>query len=1072
MSRFLAIMSMALLLAALLPAGAAARAPQVPDADPAGLRLDKPIRSTARSPLAKLDRSLLGESRRIDAVVRLTAAPTSRVARGQVGRQLTRVNGQQNAVIAALRKLDGKAVFYGRTQVALNALLVRADAKALDRLAADGRVASINRVRDYALDLSETVPYIGASDVQDLGVDGSGIRVAVLDTGIDYTHAAMGGPGDVKSYEIAYGKKTTHQQNRMIKEAYKGKKLFPTAKVVGGWDFVGEAWPNGPLRSDPDPIDCSPAVIGCTGGHGTHVADIVGGVQDGKPGVAPGVEFYAVKVCSSVSPSCSGVALIQAMDFALDPNGDGNTSDAVDIINMSLGSTYGQSPDDDLSQAVENATAVGVLTVASAGNSGDKPYVTGTPAAAPTALSVAQTAVPSAIGFAMFITTSTGVQTREAVHQPWSGEFTEDHAVDDAVVQYGDGSGGNLNGCAAFAAGSLTDKVVLVDRGTCDFSLKISNIAIGGGKIGIIGLIAAGDPFEGGLGACPDNACAAIPGFMVSQSTANLLKNSANTLDFSPTSGIPLVMHMVGSSSRGPDNALNLIKPEVGAPGASVSAEVGTGTLNTPFGGTSGAAPMVSGSAALLMDAYPDRSPLEIKAALINTGETNIMNRPTEFGGELAPITRIGGGEVRVDRAHATGAAAWEQGGSSSALSFGFHDISADSGNSVTKSVTVRNYSGSSIEYDLASTFRFANDASNGAVSVDVPASVVVPAMGSATFDVTVEVDGSMLRGWSLDSGFAGANAAALQLLEYDGYIWLDAPGTDDDIHLPWQVLPRKAGDVSADDTSLDSGDSATLTNGGVGDAWIASFGLVATSDDDPDTGIGDVLADVDLRYVGVRSLTGDLATDVLACDAEWGLSFAVNTWNRQVHANAPALFEFDLDIDQDGNADFFVFNLDLALGALSDGRNVTWVQNAETGALSAFFFTAHSTNSANTILTICGEQLGLGPDAIGTEIDVLALAADWYNSGLVTDFAEFSMVIGGDRYDATFDNMETFFGPFSQLGGVSAPGLPETVTVVDNGATDTTPELGLLLTLDGSLFSPAGAPADNDAIVITVNEP
>ena len=70
------------------------------------------------------------------------------------------------------------------------------------------------------------------------------------------------------------------------------------------------------------------------------------------------------------------------MEFAADPNGDGKVKDRVDIINMSLGSDYGQPFDDDLSAAVDNATAFGILTVASAGNGSDKPYVAGTPASA------------------------------------------------------------------------------------------------------------------------------------------------------------------------------------------------------------------------------------------------------------------------------------------------------------------------------------------------------------------------------------------------------------------------------------------------------------------------------------------------------------------------------------------------------------------------------------------------------------------------------------------------------------------------------------------------------------------
>ena len=99
---------------------------------------------------------------------------------------------------------------------------------------------------------------------------------------------------------------------------------------------------------------------------------------------------------------------------------------------------------------------------------------------------------------------------------------------------------------------------------------------------------------------------------------------------------------MVATSSRGPNNSEVAIKPEIGAPGASVSAEPGTGDGGEPFGGTSGAAPMVAGAAALLIEAYPERSPLEIKSALMNTAETEIYIQPAIAAGELAEITRIG----------------------------------------------------------------------------------------------------------------------------------------------------------------------------------------------------------------------------------------------------------------------------------------------------------------------------------------------------------------------------------------------------------------------------------------------
>ena len=84
-----------------------------------------------------------------------------------------------------------------------------------------------------------------------------------------------------------------------------------------------------------------------------------------------------------------------------------------------------------------------------------------------------------------------------AVFQPWAAPLTERI---EGPLQYGNGAGGNLDGCAAFPAGSLTGMIVLVDRGACNFTLKIKNIAQAGGLVGVIGLIAPGDPFQGGDG--------------------------------------------------------------------------------------------------------------------------------------------------------------------------------------------------------------------------------------------------------------------------------------------------------------------------------------------------------------------------------------------------------------------------------------------------------------------------------------------------------------------------------------------------------------------------------------------
>lgn len=1023
------------------------------------LKLSSPVNIENVAPVSKLDRGLIGAKGPKQVVVRLDKPAVAELAAKGQGRadqqdHLSKVEKQQNRFINQAQKLDGNARVLGSAKKAVNVVMLEIEGASLPDLAADPQVLSIRPVVDYELDLSETVPYIGATAVQELGVTGEGVRVAVLDTGVDYTHANLGGPGTDLAYHEAYGENFRSGHNRKITNRYLSELLFPSAKVVGGYDFVGEFWVGGagtpPLQPDPNPID--------NGGHGTHVADIIGGVK----GVAPGVDIYAVKVCATFSTACSGVALIQAMDFALDPNGDGDLSDHVDLINMSLGSLYGQAFDDDLSLAVDNATEVGVLTVAASGNGADKPYVTDTPGATSTAFSVAQTNVPSAVLPLMQIISPEGKPDIPAIFQPWSVPLSETGAIE-APLQYGDGAGGNLNGCAEFAAGSLSGLVVLVDRGACNFTLKIKNIGLAGGLAGIIGLVAPGEPFEGGDGG---DRPITIPGFMITQANSNALKSLLSAgeviVRFDPESGIPLVGQMVGSSSRGPAMVSNIIKPEIGAPGASVSAIAGTATGEGPFGGTSGATPMITGSAALLLSAYPDRTPAEIKSVLMNTAETNILNMPTELGGDLAAITRIGGGEVRVDRAFASPAAAWDADLPSGALSFAFHDITAPV-TELVRTVNVHNYSAGNITYDITPTFRFANDEANGAVSLSVPGQITVPAGSDVQFDVTMTIDGTNLRAWGLNSGSLGASGDTLTMFEYDGYILLDDPTTEtgDDLHLAWQVLPRQADDVSAAAervTIEDTTGSVDLTNNGIGLARIDTYSLIGTSDQLPEGGRGEQSPIIDLRYVGVATFT--VPAGFCSADPSFVMTFAVNTWERQTHADAPASFEFDLDVDQDGVFDYAVFSFDLAFPALTDGRNVTWVLDLATNDASAFFFTDHGTNSGNTVLTFCGEQIGMNATNLGQPIDVQALAVDIYFTGNVTDeITDITVSPGGERYLGLINDIPS--------GGT------ETLTVVDFGAEGTNPtESGVLLFLDAARSGGvrSGAPEGNEALAITVN--
>ncbi|NDL58362.1 S8 family peptidase [Phytoactinopolyspora mesophila] len=986
------------------------------------LKLDAAVTASEAEVAGKLDPALVDATGTELVSIQLSEDPVASVAaangsRNQQRAQKAAVERQQEDVLGVIASRDHAATQVASVSGALNAVMVDVDAEILAAIAEDERVLSIARVIDYEKALTETVPYIGGDKVHDAGFDGSGIRVAVLDSGIDYTHANLGGEGTVEAYEAAYGTSPDDPRNTQRNG------LFPTEKVVEGYDFVGEFWVGGApaedLNPNPDPIDGE--------GHGTNVADIVGG----ENGVAPGVELYAGKVCATLDSACSGVALMQAMDWVLDPYGTGDTSDPVHIVNMSLGASYGQHFDNQLSQAVENVAGLDVLVVAASGNSSDRPFITSTPAAAPSALSVAQTHVPSDILPVLEVVSPEAIAGQYgAIFQPWSQPLEE---LIEGPLQYADGAGGNLLGCEPFEPGSLEGLVVLVDRGECNFSLKISHISQAGGMAGIIGLVTPEAPFTTGDGG---DRPIDIPGFMIGMDENNALKSHLDdgvVVRFDPDDGAPLVGHVVGSSSRGPTMLTSVIKPEIAAPGASVSAVAGTGDEERPFGGTSGATPMVSGAAALLMHAYPERDSMQIKSTLINTGETDIRNAHELLGGGLAPIARIGGGEVRVDRALEAEAAAWVPEQRSAALSFGFHEIHQRR-TSMTETVQVTNLSDRRITYDVTSSFRFDNDEANGAVSVRAPSKVTVPAGRSRDVRVRIDIDGSKLRDWELNSGALGADGQAITDMEYDGYLTFTEAGHEQNtLHVPWHILPRQSGNVR--ETSIRDG--YRLVNSGVGDAPVETYSLIASSERQEPGGPGQGMPTPDFRHIGVA--TSPVPAGFCSAEESFVMTFAVNTWERQTHANAPASFQFWLDTNQDGDPDYVVLNRDLSFSGFADGRNATFVVDLSTGAAEAWFLTDHDTNSANTVLPFCGEQIGMNAEDAGDPMDVTALATDFYFGGPGDEIDGITLAPMGERFVGVFGD--------GAVGSGTVPGRGrETLEVVDAGEGPNTTETGLLL--------------------------
>jgi subtilisin family serine protease len=1072
-----ALVASALLIATIAPAGASAQAPARPHAAlPTSImqdKLAKPVRDKNVAAKGKVALSLDGVHGQIRVFVRLSSRPAAELAASGPAAVLSQVRAnrvQQAGIIARAQGLDRSVKILGRTDRASNVVALRIDASKIRELAKAPGVVAISPIVDYQLALSETVPYVGGKAVQKAGFKGAGIKVGVVDSGIDYTHREFGGPGTLAAYQAAYGTSPTDPKNTTRDG------LFPTARVVGGYDFIGESWPgpdpNNPEveKPDPDPIDFE--------GHGTHVADIIGGTK----GVAPKVRLYALKVCSAVDTACSGVGLLQAVDWAVDPNHDGSTRDHLDILNMSLGSDYGSAFIDDLSLAVDQATRVGVLTVAASGNGGDKPYISGTPAAARTALSVAETQVPSALAFPLVVDSPAEI----------AGPYTNTATLDWAPL--GSGFSGDVayvgRGCPAGSVDGqpgadayLDDpsgKVALIDRGACNISLKVDRAAKAGAIAVLIGLVAPGDAQSFSLG----GGDTFVPSLVITQDLSLAIQDHISApvhVSVSNAVSIPLKGGMVGSSSRGPSIDLNIVKPEIGAPGASVSAVVGTGTGSEAFGGTSGATPMVSGSAALLLDAYPHRTVGEIKSLLMNTAETRIYNNLANTPGYLAPITRIGGGEVRVNRALTSPAAAWDRSAHSGDLSFGFVDAHKPV-TVLTRWVRVKNYTGRTLHYQISTRFRYADDRLNGAVRIFAPARITLAPHAQRTFKVTMRIYGAKLRDWALDSGAAALDARTLDQLEYDGYLNFNNTATHRDdkapLHVAWQVLPRLSGNVTAASTSLvadgtiSGGDfdglpsaDTTLTNHGVGTATIDQYSLVGTSPILPPAVRGSNQPVIDLEGVGVQ--TFPVPAGFCGANDSFVYVVALSTWERETIGSYPGMFEVFLDTDTDGTPDFVVFNAPVSgPGTVGDVRTLTWVQDLVSGDATAFFLADHGTNDSNMILPFCGDQIGLDATAFEQSMTMDVGAFDAYYTGNLTDSVEGLTVIPlGER----------FFGIFDGVGYASGdidPFATADLTIADFGSAGTNPgETGVLLVLDaGRGDTRGGSPRGRDALQIQVS--
>lgn len=870
--------------------------------------------------------------------VLLSGAATTDAIRGQgFNLQQAQLIGQetealQRQVSQQLTLLDADAAVLTTTKHLAPGLVVNASPQALAALRNNPLVADVLPLYDSKLHVAASADYIKAKQIVASGkATGEGIRVAVLDTGIDYTHQLLGGSGKLADYDSAFANQSVAPN-------------WPQGQIIGGYDFI---------NNDPNPIDAR------VDGHGTSVAHSV-------TGIAPDVSLYAYTVCAE---NCPAVAQINALEAAMDPNGDGNLDDRVDIINMSLGGQFGSTQTLSGTQfLIQRAVNLGVNLVISAGNDGNVPFRVGGPSTTPNALSVGAMTHPAA---AVSVFESALIDGTEAVMTA-SGfnrrlDFAFSSATHPLVV-----IPGAYTACDPLDSTiDLTGKAVLVSRGVCAFAQKVK-VAQQRGAAFVI--IANSNPGEAPIVAGGDDPEVTIPSVMITKEVGDAIKaklDAGASVSYNIKTVAKSGAGAVASfTSRGP--AMDgLLKPEITAPGVAIDvASVGTGDRTAPVNGTSFSGPITAGAVALARQALPNRTASEIKATLMNTANLAVYRTPKDINpnAALAPISLIGAGLVDIEKAINSPVAAWVHetafNTNQAALSFGLQTLDATS--SMTKTVTVKNFGSAAKTYQLRIEDRFADKTATGALSWEYPQTISVPAGQTMQFNVTLTVNPAKLPEFVLANGvfWSSLNAAAqLDKVEFDGALIFNDTATSNshDLHLVYHVIPKATAKLALQGELAGTQVLTKVTNTGVVPVTPAASTLVASSPLNPA---------LNPRH-DIRAITFDI-DEASFCASGYALypTFHLEAGlNHLMQGN----YAVDLDINNDGTYDFTMNTLLLTrLGsAYSAFPGVMVSFNTRFGTTSGGVIADvyHFAGGKQVTLESCFDSVGLSAADVGRTV-------------------------------------------------------------------------------------------------------
>lgn len=493
----------------------------------------------------------------------------------------------------------------------------------------------------------DTVPLeqIGVLKAWDRGLTGEGLKVGVIDTGVDYLHPDLAG-----AYE------------------------------AGGYDAINQ---------DDDPYEDLPVDSYEGSHHGTHVSGTIVGTASNptsdrvQKGVAYNAKLYAYKVLGPEGGTSAQV--IDGIEHAVE--------DKMDVINLSLGSDLEKDPDSPDAVAVNNAVLAGVVAVVANGNAGTGQhyyYSMGSPASSQLAISVGAAtsdgnrvtgSVYSSVGLAVYgNVASQGYDVNMGLMSWTTGQENFNEIFGTAPIQgvyVGLGTESDYEG---LDSNFLADKIVFISRGTLTFDEKVKLAAKHGAKAAIIfngnskasvnepdlsDEIPSRDGPIGPVAFLGDGydfiPTFDMPGKLGRALARELLAHPDQTLNFKMkndfASNLVAGDRMADFSSRGPNSDGNYgIKPDISAPGVQIFSTVpayGKADSNASYdkayaklSGTSMASPHVAGLALLLKQAHPSWTPFDIRAALANTAQ-GIYDE----NGTLYDVYSQGAGRVDVMRA-------------------------------------------------------------------------------------------------------------------------------------------------------------------------------------------------------------------------------------------------------------------------------------------------------------------------------------------------------------------------------------------------------------------------------------